>query len=1643
LPDQKINWTFDGDQIPSNEKGAYQNIQHTRFNIPHKLINCDLSQHQGKGKHIKHWKLEVQANSDRNTFANLGIQMMALAGGDQSALLLSDKSSADGGTWANNVVTFNLNSNLISSYLNYIPAGDKDFSAVKQFTIQPYQEHIAATNEYHGARSIVVTIGPEGGYTPEAGWQTVQASGLTTVDKLSNLQLAEFSHQNLQGKTYEVYVGAIANFLLGGGTTALGNWDQSSSVHLDIDERIDTSQHLLNQSIVYSESGKNDWKTVALDFDKQIFVSGVGYIDGFAQLQKPLSKTITPVEKFQNATLDLQSSYGKGHPTAAWAIDVSGITVKYPPKRDQGTIALNAFTPSVEWQDSSGKTGRVLWKAQLGNAISASESKTYATNPLGMDAEKRKTGRVHAWDNQIIGGWVDASDGIETLAPYSELRRNVFHVNDDAIKVLTSNQIFEQNLIHQGNIGSAISLSGYGYSNGPVTNSNNPKYGIYDTYVHRITQPTTYPGYPGTNVDGFGGLISNRTLFSRALSSDAGMGIFDVTISKVYVPSLAYTTTSSAQGKKEANSVLDIGVFSGLDYSPNSQSPPEDQYKAMQATDTYGLWKFKVDNVKVYPNINAAPYAPQYYFDKTDSGWSHDKKPITEFTSTAAKIPITYTFYGQTKPVNVQIGYSQYTNSTIGLSHHSLLMTGSDDEDQLALPGFWKDRFGQVSDNKNKSTVPCENSPLGTIPAVLFVGQHGQDAYQIEPGVFTAIVDHGAPADRDRLTGIPGRASQWSHFRLGGNDYLLVSKQHPKTKVLLVDPLGRQEAGNRIAKLEFGSGESVGLKKFLNRSNSLGAMTYLQAAQRIGLDVGKSLGLSSEDRLFLAGHTGVDPQQIRFLVGSDHHQDRVGPPIANPPRPEPPNRICGDAGPNILRGTAEVDYIFGLGAADNLYGGADDDKLFGGKGSDTLFGQAGNDFLAGGHGSDSLIGAKGDDWLYGEEGDDFLRGSQGNDYLSGGRGSDQLNGGKGQDVFLVEKNPGRDVIQDFNLDDDKIVLGAGIQNFNIENRDNDAYLYSGQQELAVVLGAGGKLVQQAHILSGGNESDTLKHYKQLAKDGIDWIVTHPVPHSNPFGVPTPVCPDGTDKCSAIQDRLALIEGATNLRQLNLVAGPSLAMPQYSSGYDGIAPLGTNGSVKYPVCMQFTQSPAGWLGLYGTTKTTRYAFGVMRFSISPDPHAHTAEKVFFNVTGAFDDGSGWHPIPQNVGPATYSCEENGVTTFTYSQQEDGVIAEFRIDENKNMSGTVSYEAKSYTFNNTPNEAPKYEGKNGGCVPVCFGGIGTSYWSYTNMEASMINKRGQLETGIGWFDHQWINTGVPVKLLYRWAFLNLTPTPDFPSPLQWLWLATQITDEANPRFGYQYTGAIDINKDCENCSDKDPVIPLQVGDKFQTTMNRFHKDELTYNVDVKATILETITLTKDGLTQTFPTKYLLAFDEPDLEPQGFKMILSAEPSSNRRGSIDHRVPLVTGLINWEGPGLLYDTDNKPIGQGFLEAMNLMDPNDVLSHAFAINEIDGKVPPPVPYPHGCGIIPGIFKELFGRWPKPTNDPPEPRLEDDHSQKPDPLLAETDPDRDSHSHDHSKPRLQPPGAAPQNGHHPGSLRLALTQKWQRLANRFRPNGP
>lgn len=136
----------------------------------------------------------------------------------------------------------------------------------------------------------------------------------------------------------------------------------------------------------------------------------------------------------------------------------------------------------------------------------------------------------------------------------------------------------------------------------------------------------------------------------------------------------------------------------------------------------------------------------------------------------------------------------------------------------------------------------------------------------------------------------------------------------------------------------------------------------------------------------------------------DSPADDVRPSPGKPEMPMDGQVINGTDGVDTITGTFKGDHLLGRGGNDRLEGANSNDQLEGGAGLDELYGGSGNDILVGGAGHDALHGGSGDDWLV------------------GGAGHDELTGGSGWDSFVFQGNWGWDVIKDFSLGVDALVI---------------------------------------------------------------------------------------------------------------------------------------------------------------------------------------------------------------------------------------------------------------------------------------------------------------------------------------------------------------------------------------------------------------------------------------------------------------------------------------------------------------------------------------------------------------------------------------------------------------------------------------------
>ncbi len=93
---------------------------------------------------------------------------------------------------------------------------------------------------------------------------------------------------------------------------------------------------------------------------------------------------------------------------------------------------------------------------------------------------------------------------------------------------------------------------------------------------------------------------------------------------------------------------------------------------------------------------------------------------------------------------------------------------------------------------------------------------------------------------------------------------------------------------------------------------------------------------------------------------------------------------------------------------------------------ENVFGSDFADSITGDEFGNVLNGQAGDDNLFGGAGDDRLIGGAGADFLFGGFGNDTATGGTGGDLFGFSIGSGRDVITDFELGIDQILLDTAL-----------------------------------------------------------------------------------------------------------------------------------------------------------------------------------------------------------------------------------------------------------------------------------------------------------------------------------------------------------------------------------------------------------------------------------------------------------------------------------------------------------------------------------------------------------------------------------------------------------------------------------------
>lgn len=435
---------------------------------------------------------------------------------------------------------------------------------VVQMTLQPFDGSDPQNSVGQGYRSVLVSIGPQN-----------YASGGRT--RILASQLPAAAPADGQG---DLWIGGLAQYLI------RNRLDPTADYELVVDREIG-AEGALSAAVVLN-TGASTTTNGVLDLSGKWSVFGTHRVNGYSAYQKGMNWPSEAERIACTGLLDLSTGYEADPANDDYAIDVAGLTFAYPGKRNQGTVQLNCWD-TYDWSGDSYQECVASLRRNLaaGNAKRRARSARKGQNELGP---------VKVFDTRIIGGWIDGSDGIETMGPGSLFDRNFIHTCDDSIKLRAPGIRYLNTTVWQGNAGAAINPGAYGYVNQYVDGS------IADgVFIHRVTQRFD----PDTRLaqgDDLGALISNRTGFSNNffLVANGTLGLNNVTVRNLYVPSLR------DQSGKDANSISRVIVLSAINPGATGARATRTGFYP-RPTEPLGLEidNFKMENISV--NFEVSP----------------------------------------------------------------------------------------------------------------------------------------------------------------------------------------------------------------------------------------------------------------------------------------------------------------------------------------------------------------------------------------------------------------------------------------------------------------------------------------------------------------------------------------------------------------------------------------------------------------------------------------------------------------------------------------------------------------------------------------------------------------------------------------------------------------------------------------------------------------------------------------------------------------------------------------------------------------------------------------------------------------------------------------------------------------------------
>ena len=364
--------------------------------------------------------------------------------------------------------------------------------------------------------------------------------------------------------------------------------------------------------------------------------------------------------------------------------------------------------------------------------------------------------------------------------------------------------------------------------------------------------------------------------------------------------------------------------------------------------------------------------------------------------------------------------------------------------------------------------------------------------------------------------------------------------------------------------------------------------------------------------------------------------------------------------------------------------------------------------------------------------------------------------------------------------------------------------------------------------------------------------------------------------------------------------------QESLLFDKLKPW--SGSPIEHLCLTNKSAPREWWFFYGVAsdggsnpKPTYPQFMVclLRIGLSRDVSIY---NLFLGYT---DSKQNWISPSSSYGQLTMSwCVDNSgeynYIGFDSATNPHQLRVKTASDGGIDCTYIEGYgDTPTFAFSLGPEvgrKAVAYYNGDGGCDPICFDGVGSLYWSFTNLKFSSYTYPNQTDvtppdSSWGWFDHQLASVGTPFggigRVIQGLTQLNFTPT-------RWLWTTAKISDDL------QYQIYTKITK-----------YPVKKGDVFDCKVNRYNSGKATYKIDGKTLIVDTTTIDSkvdQNIKFDIPISYTMTFED--------KSYTFLDPDAATKSGI---VYLNAGVINLEKGGMWTDNNTGATGLAFLEANN----------------------------------------------------------------------------------------------------------------------------